>query len=64
MGAAVNVGRAAKNQRVSNATNVECARIILADPRKYAPGSLPSVWAGMVLARATKQAPAAERPDR
>jgi hypothetical protein len=32
--------------------NEACARIILADPAKYPDGSLPAVWAALVLAKA------------
>jgi hypothetical protein len=31
------------------AGNIEAARIIAADPVKYLPGSLPAIWAEMVL---------------
>ena len=30
-------------------SNLEAARIIAADPVKYLPGSLPAIWAEMVL---------------
>ena len=41
--------------------NRECARIIAADPAKYPPGSLPSIWAAMVLNPPLKQAAPATR---
>jgi hypothetical protein len=31
------------------AGNIDAARIIAADPVKYLPGSLPAIWAAMVL---------------
>jgi hypothetical protein len=31
------------------AANAEAARIIVADPVKYVPGSLPAIWAAIVL---------------
>ena len=31
--------------------NLEAARIIAADPRKYPAGSLPAVWARLTLAK-------------
>ena len=32
--------------------NLEAARIIASAPEKYPPGSLPAVWAALVLAKA------------
>lgn len=42
--------------------NLECARIIAADPVNYQPGSLPAIWAAMVLnPPAERTAPAIRR---
>ena len=35
--------------------NIECARLIAADPMKYPPGSLPAIWARLVLKPAGQQ---------
>jgi hypothetical protein len=44
------------------AGNLDAARIITADPVKYVPGSLPAIWAAMVLNPAAKwTAPATRR---
>jgi hypothetical protein len=45
------------------AANLECARIIAADPVKYPPDSLPGIWARTVLnPPAQRTAPAIGRP--
>jgi hypothetical protein len=35
--------------------NIKCARIIASDPVKYPPGSLPAVWAAMILGSHRKE---------
>jgi hypothetical protein len=36
------------------AGNMEAAKVIAADPVKYLPGSLPAIWAEMVLSLAAQ----------
>jgi hypothetical protein len=44
--------------------NIECACLIAADPVKYPPGSLPAIWARLVLKPpAERTAPAGGQRD-
>ena len=51
-----------KQAETFRAGNIEAARIIVADVAKYPPGSLPAIWAVMILnPPAERTAPAARR---
>jgi len=39
------------------AANRECAKVILADPQRYPPDSLPGIWARMVIGDHRERAP-------
>jgi hypothetical protein len=41
--------------------NIECARLIAADPMKYPPGGLPAIWALVLKSPAERTAPATRR---
>jgi hypothetical protein len=44
------------------AANLECAQIIVENPVKYPAGSLPAIWAAMILnSSAERTAPATRR---
>jgi hypothetical protein len=44
--------RATKDSRYYDAGNRLAAKVILEDPAKYPPESLPATWAALVLSRA------------